>query len=225
MTTNPKHIDQLAAINREVDRRLFAHEHAEVILSHPDSLWQSPDNLAQPEEQGPSEQEIDAFIHQWWEAFGKGYLPNSSDKALVTAALTRWGRSAAPPAPEVMEAAGNCARIELVVALHALASQFENETAAFTGDDLKAVQGHVKHARKIAAKHNRNGPGCAPAALPANYIDPKHQGEALKLLQTFYLGFAADCELYDPRAGWEERQRLCAQLTEQAAVARQTGPH
>jgi transposase-like protein len=38
-------------------------------------------------------------------------------------------------------------------------------------------------------------------------------------------GFAAECELFDPRAGWEERQRIRAQLTEQAAVARQTGPH
>jgi transposase-like protein len=38
-------------------------------------------------------------------------------------------------------------------------------------------------------------------------------------------GFAVDCELYAPRAGWEERQRLRAQLTDEAAVARQAGPH
>jgi hypothetical protein len=124
----------------------------------------APAALAQPEGEGPGEQEIDAFIHQWWEAFGKGYLPNSSDKALVAAALARWGRPATPPAPEAIAAVGNCARIELVVALHALCSQFEHETAAFTGDDLKAVLGHVNHARKISAKHNRNGPGCAPPA-------------------------------------------------------------
>lgn len=43
-------------------------------------------------------------------------------------------------------------------------------TAAFTGDDLEAVQGHVKHARKIAAKHNRNGPGCAPPAPEAGDV-------------------------------------------------------
>jgi hypothetical protein len=84
---------------------------------------------------------------------------------VVRAALARWGRPAIQP--EVIEAVSNCARIELVVALHALASQFENETAVFTGDDLEAVQGHVKHARKIAAKHNRNGPGCAPPVLEA----------------------------------------------------------
>jgi len=56
--------------------------------------------LVQPEGEGPGEQEIDAFIHQWWEAFGKGFPPNSSDKALITAALARWGRPVAPPAPE-----------------------------------------------------------------------------------------------------------------------------
>jgi hypothetical protein len=59
--------------------------------------------LAQPEGEGPGEQEIDAFIYQWWEAFGKGYLPNSSDKSLVAAALARWGCPTAPPAPEVRE--------------------------------------------------------------------------------------------------------------------------
>jgi hypothetical protein len=138
MSTNPDHIDNLAWIIREVDEDnqfwgigLTAPQLAEAILNHPASLWQLPDNLAQPE-------------------------------------------------------VGNCARIELVGALHSLASQFENETAAFTGDDLEAVQGHVKHARKVAAMHNQNGPGCAPPALPANYIDPEHQGEALELLQTFY---------------------------------------
>jgi hypothetical protein len=195
MSINPKHIDQLAAIIREVDGlRMIASaaERAEAILSHPGWPWQPPAALTQPEVGEVGEQEIDGFIHQWWEAFGKGYLPNSSDKALVTAALARWARLAAPPAPEVIEAVGNCARIELVVALHTLASQFENETAAFTGDDLRAVQGHVKHARKIAAKHNQNGPGCAPPALPANYIDPEHQGEALELLQTFYQACSAE---------------------------------
>ena len=55
---------------------------------------------AEPAGEGPSEEEIDAFIHQWWELYGKGYLPNSSDKPLITAALARWARPAAPAAPE-----------------------------------------------------------------------------------------------------------------------------
>ena len=123
MTTNPEHINQLAAIIREVDGlRMIASaaERAEAMLSHPGWPWQPPAALAQPEVGEVGEQEIEAFIHQWWEDFGRGYLPNSSDKALVAAALTRWGR---PP---------------------------------------------------------------ASSSLPANYIDPEHQGGDLKLLQTFY---------------------------------------
>jgi hypothetical protein len=42
--------------------------------------------------EGPSDEEVDAFVCQWWELYGKGHLPNSSDKALVAAALARWGR-------------------------------------------------------------------------------------------------------------------------------------
>jgi hypothetical protein len=30
---------------------------------------------------------------------------------------------------------------------------------------LTAVKGHIEHARKIAARHNQNGPGCAPAVV------------------------------------------------------------
>jgi hypothetical protein len=196
MSTNPDHINQLAAIIREVDdTRMIASaaERAEAILSHPGWPWQPPAALVQPEGEGPSERiiSIAKAVQEsaWgWEPDGRliGNVCAKDVADLCSAVLARWGHPATSPAPEVIEAAGNCARIELVVALHALVSQFENETAAFTGDDLKAVQGHVKHARKIAAKHNRNGPGCAPATLPANYIDPEHQGETLELLQTFY---------------------------------------
>jgi hypothetical protein len=117
-------------------------------------------------------------------------MPSAYWEPLKQSAVDRWNRRAAPPAPEpgeVGQAVGNCARIELVVALHSLASQFENETAAFTGDDLKAVQGHVKHARKVAAKHNQNGPGCAPpaqevgAALAAQPMNIFHTKQAKPL--------------------------------------------
>lgn len=56
----------------------------------------------------------------------------------------------------------NCARIELVVAIHDLASNFENSLYAF-GDDAEArkkAEGDIAHAMKIAAKHNQNGQGC-----------------------------------------------------------------
>jgi hypothetical protein len=122
MITNLKHIDQLAAIIQKVSGlyQLEAADLAQAILRHPDSLWQPPAALTQLEVGEVGEQEIEAFIHQWWEDFGRGYLPNSSDKALVAAALAHWGR---PP---------------------------------------------------------------ASSSLPANYIDPEHQGGDLKLLQTFY---------------------------------------
>jgi hypothetical protein len=51
MSTNPDHINQLAAIIREVDglHQLGAADLAEAILSHPGWLWQPPAALAQPE--------------------------------------------------------------------------------------------------------------------------------------------------------------------------------
>lgn len=51
---------------------------------------------------------------------------------------------------------------ELVVAIHDLASNFENALYAF-GDDKEArkrAEGDIAHAMKIAAKHNQNGSGC-----------------------------------------------------------------
>ena len=57
----------------------------------------------------------------------------------------------------------NCARVELVVAIHDLASNFKNALYAF-GDDVEArkkAEGDIAHAMKVAAKHNQNSPGCA----------------------------------------------------------------
>ncbi len=56
----------------------------------------------------------------------------------------------------------NCARVALVVAIHDLASNFENALYSF-GDDKEArkkAEGDIAHAMKVAAKHNQNGPGC-----------------------------------------------------------------
>ena len=58
--------------------------------------------------------------------------------------------------------AEGCARIELVVAVHTLASHFENALYAF-GDDCEArrkAEGDIAHAMKVAARHNYNGAGC-----------------------------------------------------------------
>ena len=45
----------------------------------------------QPVGEGPTDDEIHDFIALWWQDFGKGYVPCSSDKPLVKAALARWG--------------------------------------------------------------------------------------------------------------------------------------
>ena len=56
--------------------------------------------LAAPEAVGVADEEIDAFIYHWWEEYGKGYLPNSSDSALVKAALARFAHPAPVPVGE-----------------------------------------------------------------------------------------------------------------------------
>lgn len=63
-----------------------------------------------------------------------------------------------------------CARIELVTAIHCLASHVETACSDLDGDDLQKAKSDIAHAKSIAAKHNQNGPGCPqlfPAALPA----------------------------------------------------------
>jgi hypothetical protein len=57
---------------------------------------------------------------------------------------------------------GWCPRGELVVAIHELASHFENALYAFRDDSealLKAKR-DIAWARNVAARHNRNGTGC-----------------------------------------------------------------
>ena len=63
-----------------------------------------------------------------------------------------------------------CARIELVTAIHCLASHFEIACSGLSGDDLQKAKSDIAHAKSIAAKHNQNGPGCpqlSPATPPA----------------------------------------------------------
>lgn len=57
---------------------------------------------------------------------------------------------------------GRCPRGELVVAIHDLASHFENALYAFRDDAealLKAKR-DIAWARNVAARHNYNGTGC-----------------------------------------------------------------
>jgi len=66
------------------------------------------------------------------------------------------------PAPVVGD---GCARIELVTAIHCLASHFEIACSYLSGDDLQKAKADIAHAISIAAKHNQNGTGCTPAPV------------------------------------------------------------
>ncbi len=49
-----------------------------------------------------------------------------------------------------------------MVAIHDLASNFENALGVFGNDTeaRKKAEGDIAYAMKVAAKHNQNGPGC-----------------------------------------------------------------
>ena len=63
--------------------------------------WGRP--TPQPVAEGPTDEEIHDFIALWWEDFGKGYLPCSSDEPLVKAALARFGGRPTPQPVAVSE--------------------------------------------------------------------------------------------------------------------------
>jgi hypothetical protein len=44
----------------------------------------------------PSDEEIHGWVCQWWESYGKGYLPHSSDTQLVKDALNHFGTTPTP---------------------------------------------------------------------------------------------------------------------------------
>jgi hypothetical protein len=104
MSINPDHINQLAAILREVDgsHTKGAADLAQAILSHPGSMWQPPDSLAQPEgEDGPSLADVDDLCAEF-----QFHYDNDQGETLeilqemIGAALARWGRPAALAQPE-----------------------------------------------------------------------------------------------------------------------------
>jgi hypothetical protein len=110
MSINPEHINQLAAIIREVDRGLFAHELAEAIMSHPGWLWQPPAALAQPEGEGPSERIVSIAKAVQEHAFGWepdarliGNVCAEDVADLCGAILAHQPCPTAPPVPEAGE--------------------------------------------------------------------------------------------------------------------------
>ena len=92
------------------------------------------------------------------------------------------------------EPATTCPRIELVVAIHSLASDFENMSYSFGADteDRKRAQGSIKHAMAVANKHNQNGAGCitrptVPKAITADMVTD----EVADLVETTTTGAGA----------------------------------
>ena len=81
--------------------------------------------------------------------------PPPPSRAALAAVLTQAAEGAEPGEDE-----NGCARIELVTAIHCLASHFETACSDLDGDDLRKAKTDIAHARRIAAKHNQNGPGC-----------------------------------------------------------------
>ena len=61
-----------------------------------------------------------------------------------------------------LEDADDCPRTELVVAVHTLASHYENGLGAFGDDDegRRKAEADIAHAMRVAARHNYNGAGC-----------------------------------------------------------------
>lgn len=129
--------------------------------------------------------------------------------------------AAAPPAP-VLPA---CPRIELVTALHDLASHFDNSLYAF-GDDAEArrkARGDIAYALSIAAKHNQNGPGCKTPApvLPQRPESVRvciHvQGGKTESTEAQYMDDDVGYLAYVPRE-WQEAVVLPSNMSQVAPV-------
>ena len=104
----------------------------------------------------------------------------SSDSCALQECLDRANAARNLLAAEPVGGGGDarCVRIELVTAIHCLASHFGIVCSGLSGDDLQKAKSDIAHAKSIAAKHNQNGPGCpqlSPAAPPA----PEPPAEAL----------------------------------------------
>lgn len=85
-----------------------------------------------------------------------GYDPQWLNDWYKAIAKARDALAAQP----VGEDENGCARIELVTAINCLASHFETACSGIGGDDLQKAKNDIAHARRIAANHNQNGPGC-----------------------------------------------------------------
>jgi hypothetical protein len=104
-------------------------------------------------------------------------------------AILKADMALSSPSPRAAVAT-QCPRVELVVAVHTLASHFENTLYALRDDAeaLTKARGDIAHAMKIAAKHNHNGPVCATPQPPAQ---PQAHADLLERLKAAVEG---ECE-------------------------------
>jgi hypothetical protein len=104
-------------------------------------------------------------------------------------------------------------RIELVVAVHTLASHYENAIGRLDPEARKAAEGDIAHARKVAARWNWNGSTPPPpAAEPAlsgyqpTEGETDRTSEALRLeLQAAITLFGHKCHGDSTKMSWLER--------------------
>lgn len=102
-----------------------------------------------------------------------GFLVECGDLPLAPGSVLYLGQPAAP----------ECPRSELVIALHSLASDYENALGSFGGDHeaRRKAEGDIAHAMKVASRHNYNGAGCraAPAVQAGYKLVPEKITEAM----------------------------------------------
>ena len=160
-----------AACQREMDERLAHWGHPAVPLFSAKAVI-TVDELA------------DVIRGDTLHPVAHGFTPEDIAQHLLThpataAFFTSYGpHHATPPALEVGEDA-RCYRIELVTAIHCLASHFEIACSSLSGDDLRKAKNDIAHAKRIAAKHNQNGPGCLH--IGTKNIPDKIQLESLEM--------------------------------------------
>ena len=166
------------------------------------------------------DQEREAFEHYFSDG---GKSPRSVErgadgKYLLGSAHNAWrvwqaSRAAMAPAGEPVA----CARGELVVAIHSLASDFENALGAF-GSDAEArrkAEGDIAHARSVAARHNQNGPGCPSPATD--------RAEVLRLADEMARKAWASASSFDRRMQDEARKYEEDEKASRAALVRLLG--
>jgi hypothetical protein len=121
-------------------------------LYAPDSDMPAPSHLAplydKAERDAAYESGVQSMARELRRILDGGDCPSSIPPELAGVAALRTERDALISASR-----------ELVVAVHTLASHYENSLGALRRDDeaFRKAKGDIEHGLKVAARHNRNG--------------------------------------------------------------------